>query len=1212
MSLILVVEAEGRYVERIRDALTSEGWRTRAVGQRSEALQAAASEAPNLVLVSTGVDGASALIDAFARRNGGPGVVAVVEEAAAGGASAEGVGADDLLTKPFTDQDLRLTVRRGLAAATRPASPRPAAAGGGDGKLTSAEIFGDLVAEVEGELARAEAEGTAGDVPAAPAAGRGLRFEGAPTIPIPVVTGLRGGARPGTAGSGSEAAASATERSGSAAGAAKGPPPAAAAPAAPAAARRDGDDDEMERRLEQTLSGVLDRPRAPAAAGRRGEPEPRPATPPAAPQPAAPRPEASRPAAPQPAASRPAQSQPAAAFGAAAAAAGGARAPRERRGAGDDIDDLDALLSGRLEGLDLEGRRPRRRPPARPAPAEEDPLAGLDLSALEEIARPRRPPAAPAAEPAGAGAPGPGPAPAEAAVEAPVELELVEEAAPEEAAAAASAPAAEPTPAPARAAPATSPEQGERFGQYTLLERIAVGGMAEVWKARMRGVEGFQKTVAIKKILPHLTDNAEFVSMFIDEAKLAAQLSHPNIIHIYDLGKIGESYYIAMEYVEGRNLRNLLDAARKRERPMPHGLALLIAARLASALDYAHRKRDFDNRELGLVHRDVSPQNVLISFDGDIKLCDFGIAKAVAKASHTQMGALKGKLQYMSPEQAWGRTVDARSDIFSLGSLLFEMMTGRRLFSGDSEISVLEAVRECDVEEPRSLEPSIPAGANDLVMKALAKEPDQRYESAGDFQNALEKLLYTLKPTPGPADLTAYLEELSGARPPATAAAVPPAPPEEAAAAAPAAEPEEPEEAAAAAGPARGGAAAESAPALAASPATAPPAGDRPVSGAHATAGSAVVAPAAGRRPGVEEGTGPGRWLLIAAIVVAVALGLVAFFVLRPGAGTPDPAPPGDEVPVEPAAEEPPPLLEDALPEEAGADGEAPATEPGDAAPGAAAGGTGGPAAESTPIEELVEERLAAREEAIRSEREAELRRLEQELAARREAEAAAAEPPAADAEPEVRPEDSRAPEPAAPPSAEPAAAAATGVDEQRAAGEPAAAAPAAAPPVEPADRPAGTEPAPATTGVPAAAAPQRPPESAAGSQTSGVEAPGRADRQPPPATARSEPEPPPSVRVGDLVEFGPGVVPPKLVSIDKPEYPPIARRMQVEGEVLLSVLVDENGKVLDVRFIERVRQAVGINEAAVEAARSARYQPATKDGVRVKMWTHLRLPFRL
>src|SRR5205823_3570216 len=224
------------------------------------------------------------------------------------------------------------------------------------------------------------------------------------------------------------------------------------------------------------------------------------------------------------------------------------------------------------------------------------------------------------------------------------------------------------------------PKDGIKFGQYVLVEKIATGGMAEVWKARMRGVEGFQKIVAIKKILPHLSDNQDFIEMFIDEAKLAAQLNHNNIIHIYDLGKIQSSYYIAMEYIDGYDLKTILKLAADRDNPLNVELALFIAAKIAAALDYAHRKRDFEDRDLGLVHRDVSPQNVLISQDGDIKLCDFGIAKAASKASHTQAGALKGKLQYMSPEQAWGRAIDKRSDIFALATVLFELLTGRKLF----------------------------------------------------------------------------------------------------------------------------------------------------------------------------------------------------------------------------------------------------------------------------------------------------------------------------------------------------------------------------------------------------------------------------------------------------------------------------------------------------------------------------------------------------
>jgi serine/threonine protein kinase len=316
----------------------------------------------------------------------------------------------------------------------------------------------------------------------------------------------------------------------------------------------------------------------------------------------------------------------------------------------------------------------------------------------------------------------------------------------------------------------------ERFGQYTLLEKIAAGGMAEVWKARMRGVEGFQKTVAIKKILPHMTDNSEFIGMFIDEAKLAAQLSHPNIVHIYDLGKISRDYYIAMEYVEGKDLRSILNAARRKGQPLPLGLALLITSRVASALDYAHRKRDFEGNDLALVHRDVSPQNVLITFEGDVKLCDFGIAKAVSKAGQTQMGALKGKLQYMSPEQAWGRAVDARSDIFSLGAVLFEMITGERLFSGDTEMSILEAVRQGRIRTPRDIDPTVPPAVDEIVARALAYEVRDRFQSAGEMMQRIEVVLHETPPSPGPSDLAAFLDRVLAPEPSSDAMFMPPMP----------------------------------------------------------------------------------------------------------------------------------------------------------------------------------------------------------------------------------------------------------------------------------------------------------------------------------------------------------------------------------------------------------------------------------------------------
>ncbi len=334
---------------------------------------------------------------------------------------------------------------------------------------------------------------------------------------------------------------------------------------------------------------------------------------------------------------------------------------------------------------------------------------------------------------------------------------------------------------PAPAAPAVEEEEptdGTRFGQYVLLEKIATGGMAEVWKAHMRGVEGFQKIVAIKKILPHLSDNREFIDMFIDEAKLAAQLNHNNIIHIYDLGKIQNSYYIAMEFVDGYDLKTILKRAEERDHKVTIELALFIATKIAAALDYAHRKRDFDNRDIGLVHRDVSPQNVLISQEGDIKLCDFGIAKAASKASHTQAGALKGKLQYMSPEQAWGKAIDKRSDIFALGTVLFEMLAGRKLFTGENEMSILEQVREARIEPPSKFNDEIAPEIDRIVLKALEKEPGNRYQTAAEMARDIDSVLYEMKPTPTSADLAIYMHRLHAAAPVVTAppAAVEPEP----------------------------------------------------------------------------------------------------------------------------------------------------------------------------------------------------------------------------------------------------------------------------------------------------------------------------------------------------------------------------------------------------------------------------------------------------
>jgi TonB family protein len=334
--------------------------------------------------------------------------------------------------------------------------------------------------------------------------------------------------------------------------------------------------------------------------------------------------------------------------------------------------------------------------------------------------------------------------------------------------------AARPTPTASRRAEpaeAVAPSGPDRFGQYELLERIASGGMAELFRARRSGVEGFQKIVAIKKILPHIADNDEFITMFADEAKVAAQLNHPNIVHIYDLGKIeAGGYFIAMEYVEGMDLRAILRSGSEVGLPMPVPLAVYVASKVASALDYAHRRRDARGEELRIVHRDVSPQNILISHEGEIKLCDFGIAKADRKVSQTESGSLKGKLQYMSPEQAWGKPIDHRSDLFSLGTVLHEMLTGQRLFRGDSDLTVLELVRKADVRPPSAVNADVSAPLDAIVAKALAREPEDRYGTGSEMLRDLESILYAYTPAPGSADLAIYVNHLREASAAAPAA----------------------------------------------------------------------------------------------------------------------------------------------------------------------------------------------------------------------------------------------------------------------------------------------------------------------------------------------------------------------------------------------------------------------------------------------------------
>ncbi len=285
--------------------------------------------------------------------------------------------------------------------------------------------------------------------------------------------------------------------------------------------------------------------------------------------------------------------------------------------------------------------------------------------------------------------------------------------------------------------------EGTRFGRYDLLEPIAKGGMAEVFKARARDDVGFERIVAVKRILPNLAADEEFVSMFVDEAKIAVQLTHASIAQIFDLGRVDDHYYIALEYIHGRDLRAITTAERARGGAVPINVACFIIMKVAEALDYAHRAAGRDGQPLNVIHRDVSPQNVIVSFDGDVKVIDFGLAKAAGRATQTQAGILKGKLAYLSPEQAQGDRIDWRSDLFALGILLFELLTGQRLFLRDNDLDTVLAVRNGEVPDPRSIAGDISDELAATVLKALNHDRNARFQRGRDLAEALEAYLYS-------------------------------------------------------------------------------------------------------------------------------------------------------------------------------------------------------------------------------------------------------------------------------------------------------------------------------------------------------------------------------------------------------------------------------------------------------------------------------------
>jgi serine/threonine-protein kinase len=280
--------------------------------------------------------------------------------------------------------------------------------------------------------------------------------------------------------------------------------------------------------------------------------------------------------------------------------------------------------------------------------------------------------------------------------------------------------------------------RGNTIGPYTIHERLSAGGMAEVFRATESGLDGFSRSVAIKRILPHISAAPDFVAMFHDEAKLVVQLKHANIAQVYRLDEDDGRFDIALEYIEGADLREIQTMCRDEDQQFPIPHACYVVSSICDGLDYAHNKRDPEGNHLGLIHRDVSPPNVMVSYEGEVKLIDFGLAKANTATTETGRGILKGKLAYLSPEQARGEPIDARTDVFSAGIVLFEALTGARLFLGENDLDTLGRVRACDFPRPSSVNPKIPWRLEKIVKAALHEDPERRFQSAEEMSEALK------------------------------------------------------------------------------------------------------------------------------------------------------------------------------------------------------------------------------------------------------------------------------------------------------------------------------------------------------------------------------------------------------------------------------------------------------------------------------------------
>jgi len=296
--------------------------------------------------------------------------------------------------------------------------------------------------------------------------------------------------------------------------------------------------------------------------------------------------------------------------------------------------------------------------------------------------------------------------------------------------------------------------------RYRVIEKIDMGGMAEIYRGRATSLEGIEKEVAIKRVLPQLTRNQKFIAMFLDEARLSMHLNHANIVQVFDVGRADETYFIVMEFVDGFNLRRVFQRANETNTVVPVEIAAYILMQVCAALDHAHSKKDDEGNPLLIVHRDVSPPNVLLSRAGEVKLTDFGLAKAVSQAEITDPGIVKGKFSYLSPEAADGQDVDHRADIFSVGIILFELLANRTLFLGQTDAETVELVEQAEVPSISRLNPKVSREFELILNQALARNPRDRFTSAQELGNRLAEWLFAENLKVTSYDLAQFLGRL--------------------------------------------------------------------------------------------------------------------------------------------------------------------------------------------------------------------------------------------------------------------------------------------------------------------------------------------------------------------------------------------------------------------------------------------------------------------